>query len=998
MSYKHLTQDSIAEQLNCQLRSRISGWAYLIIPLLFSCVIILLWVLMLVFGGKLAPEPAPLIFSAAILTAGLLISIAAYRHFISITIHKNPLLQQVPVALEYIQQAIVTSSERSDIISVVHDQIQQLLNPTYLDTALYDHGANAFTFTESGKSLPTDDAFIIWLASQPINIPIHLPVTGLVVEAQETQKRLLDWEIQTILPLGNQAWLGIGKPEGKLTYSSAQCSAMQYLSQPVGVGLERTALIEIQKERAEELQAIYWITQAANFSVGLDDLLELIYTQLKRVIQLPNFVIALINPDTGDLTPTFYIKDNVRLNPEKIRTKTEGLADILLKHKMTIRTSDYLTECQRRGIEPAEYEQDTHAWVGTALTAGDKNIGVMVASHTDPNKLFSEEDQNFFITIASYTSSILDRKTLHEQLQLRAQQLNSLVGIGRLLASSLDLNVVLDLVVENAAYLLNSVAGSLLLLDEKSGDLIFRSSSGPTGAILLGMRIPAGKGIAGAAFTENKPIISQDTQNDGRWYGNIDESSEFVTQSIIAVPLNTRGRTIGVLEVINRKDARSFDTEDSDLLLSFASQAAIAIENARLFTTTDQALQARLEELMTIQYIDRQLNATLDYHKVMDQTLEWAIRITHATIGAICALNETDEGVQGLRFLAHKGYAVEDFELYNKKQLWPLDKGLLGYTVTLGKTFLEKAVKNSPYYAEFVPGMEAQLTVPIKREGRVIGAIALESEEPECFTEENVAFIQRLADHAAIAIENARLFQQVQQANEAKTQFVSFVSHELKQPLTSLRGYSELLAKDADGPLSEKQLRFVNIIHTSFDRMDRLVQDLLDISRIESGQMRMEMGPIVPDEIVSEAVQAFQQKVIGKKQILHVDITPNLPVITGDRGRLIQVLTNLVSNAHKYTPEGGVISVRVAPLSDKGRECICWSVQDSGIGLSREELDKLFTKYFRAGRTVVRSIPGTGLGLVISRSIVELHGGSIAVESTYHKGSIFSFTIPILQP
>lgn len=997
MSYKTLTQDTVAEKLNCQIRSRISGWAYLIIPLLFCCLIFLLWVLMLVFGGKLMPEPASLLFSAAVLTAGFLIGITAYRRFISIAIRKHPLMQQVPLAQEYIQQAVGISVERSQILSVVHEQMQHLLNPTYLDSALYDRGKNAYTFRESGKSLPADDAFILWLRSQPANIPIHLPVSGLILDAQETQKRLNDWGIQTILPLGNQAWLGIGKPEDKLTYNSAQCSVMQYLSQPVGVGLERTALLEIQKKRAEELQAIYWITQAANFSVELDDLLELIYTQLKRVIQLPNFYIALINPDTGDLSPAFYIQDNIRLYPNNNATKPLGLTGILLKHKMTIRADDYLTECRRRCIEAVESEQDNHAWMGTALTAGDKNIGVMVASHTDPEKIFSEEDQNFFVTIASYTSSVLDRKKLHEQLQSRAQQLNSLVGIGRLLASSLDLNVVLDLVVENAAHLLNSEAGSLLLLDEKSGDLIFRSSSGPSGVKLVGMRIPAGRGIAGAAFTENRPIISQDTRNDGRWYGNFDDRSEFTTQSIIAVPLNTRGRTIGVLEVVNRKDARPFDTEDSDLLLTFASQAGIAVENARLFTTTDRALQARLEELMTIQYIDRQLNATLDYRKVMDQTLEWAIRITHATIGLICGLNETDEGDQGLRFLAHQGYADEDFELYSQKQLWPLDKGLLGQTVTVGETLLEKAVHINPYYAELVPGMQAQLTVPIKLEGRVIGAIALESEEPESFTEENVAFIQRLADHAAIAIENARLFQQVQQANEAKTQFVSFVSHELKQPMTSMKGYCELLNKGSAGTLNEQQRNCVKIIHNSVDQMNRLVQDLLDISRIETGQMRLDMGPVVPKEIVREAVQTYQQEIIGKKQTLHVEIEPDLPVITGDRGRLVQVLTNLVSNAHKYTPEGKEITVRAAHLSDKSREYICWSVEDSGIGLSSEELDKIFTKYYRADRAVVRNTPGTGLGLVISRSIVELHGGSISVKSTYQKGSIFSFTVPIIE-
>ncbi len=157
-------------------------------------------------------------------------------------------------------------------------------------------------------SLSVDDAFIMWLRCQPASIPIHLPVSGLVLEAQEAQKQLIDQDIQIILPLGNQAWLCIGEPEGKQTYSSAQFSVMQYLSQPVGVGLERTALLEIQKERAEELQAIYWITQAANFSVELDDLLELIYTQLKRVMQLPNFYIALINQDTGEPVTSLHNK------------------------------------------------------------------------------------------------------------------------------------------------------------------------------------------------------------------------------------------------------------------------------------------------------------------------------------------------------------------------------------------------------------------------------------------------------------------------------------------------------------------------------------------------------------------------------------------------------------------------------------------------------------------------------------------------------------------
>jgi signal transduction histidine kinase len=392
------------------------------------------------------------------------------------------------------------------------------------------------------------------------------------------------------------------------------------------------------------------------------------------------------------------------------------------------------------------------------------------------------------------------------------------------------------------------------------------------------------------------------------------------------------------------------------------------------------------------------LNATLDYPQVMNQTLDWALRITHATIGLVCAVIETDSGEQGLRFLTHKGYDEEDLKRYSHENVWPLHQGLLGHTVSLGETLLEQNVQNNPHYVELVPGMQAQLTVPIKREERVIGAIVMESKEAESFTDDNVAFVQRLVDHAAIAIDNARLFQQVQQANAAKTQFVSFVSHELKQPMASIKSYCELLQKNESAVLADKQLEFVNYIQSSADRMNHLIQDLLDISRIESGQMRLTMEAVNPGDIANLAIQNFQHMLDSKKQRLHVDIAPDLPIVKADKGRLSQVLDNLVSNAHKYTPEGGSIYIRVSASTQKGRDVVCWSVTDTGIGMSQEELDSIFTKYFRAERAIVRNNPGTGLGLVISQYIVELHGGTMSVESAYQKGSTFSFTVPVVKP
>jgi signal transduction histidine kinase len=570
--------------------------------------------------------------------------------------------------------------------------------------------------------------------------------------------------------------------------------------------------------------------------------------------------------------------------------------------------------------------------------------------------------------------------------------------IGNLLASSLDLNEVLDLVVRNAAALLDSEAGSLLLLDEDSGDLIFRISSGPTGDELVGLKIPSGKGIAGATFANNEPIIVNDTRKDQRWYGNFDDSSEFVTRSIIAVPLNARGRTIGVLEVINHENDAPYDNEDEELLLAFGAQAAIAIENADLFTMTDQALQKRIEELTMLQLIDRQLNATLDYHEVMQQTLEWGLRITEVATGLIAALQEEEDGTRGLRFLAHKGFPEDLFRRHSEEELWPISKGFIGQTMRNGETQIIDDVTQEPDITPILPDMRSLMTFPIKRENRVTGLIALASSETESFTPEHVESVGRLVDHAAIAIENARLFQQVQLANQAKTEFVSFVSHELKQPMTSMKGYIDLMFKGIGGEVSEQQKQFLEVIRSNVERMGRIVRDLLDISRIESGRLKLEMGQVVPEEIVIEAVRAFEKEIEAKNQELKVDMEPDLGVVWGDKGRLIQVLTNLVSNANKYTPEGGEITLRVGHWSDNGKDYVRWSVVDTGIGMTQEEQDRLFTKYFRSDNPLVRNVKGTGLGLVITRSIVEMHDGELWVESEHEEGSTFSFTIPIAEP
>ncbi len=990
-------QSPISELLQAYQRQKARRWNLAFFSLTVVVVIAGLWITLSIAEGKLDFNRPLTVLSAGLVLGGIIgVILWGHRAFQVRSLREDPMLSGVVDTMAQIGTAAATASSREELINALREAVYRLCSPEHFEIAIYHREAEVYHFSDMETTLSPDDPFVRWLCEKPAGQVISLPAADIPGEAMDTQMEIMQRGISVLIPLGEQGWMGLGTSKSDPPVPLME-EVLHRLAKATSAGLERLRVLASQQKRAKELEAIYWMAQAINFAMPLDDILELIYTQLNRVIHMPNFRIALKDPVRNVLSFAFYVEGDSRLYPDDEWPITEGLTGYIVRNGVVIRTDDYVEECRRRGISPLflPVGKPDRAWMAAPLSAGDENIGVMIAAAYEPEVRFTVEDESFFVTVAAYTASILERHTLYENLEARARQLNTLNEIGNLLASSLDLDVVLDLVVRNAAKLLDAAAGSLLLLDEGSGDLVFRVASGEAGQQLIGQRVPSGKGIVGAAFAENRPVIVNSTEQDRRWYDGIDKRSKFTTHAILAVPLNARGRTIGVLELLNRNDGRPFTEEDAELLLAFGAQAAIAIENARLFTTTDQALQARIEELTILQQIDRQLNATLDYAEVMGQTLEWAIRITGTSVGLIAALHEEEDGTRGLRLLAHQGYPADIFKRYSEEEFWPLDRGLIGYTVLKGETTLVTQVSKDEHYAPVIPGMQAQLTVPIKREDRVIGVIALESDNAESFNEDNVALITRLADHAAIAIENARLFQQVQRANEAKTEFVSFVSHELKQPMTSIKGYTDLLMKGIGGSLSEQQKQFLQVIRANVERMRRIVSDLLDVTRIESGRLRLEMGDVIPAEVVSEAVRAFEQAIAAKSQELHVEIEPHLPTVRGDRGRLLQVLTNLLSNANKYTPEGGRITVRVDRWEENGRLYVRWSVEDTGVGMKPEEMERLFTKYFRSKNPAVREEQGTGLGLVITRSIVEMHGGYVTVESEWGKGSTFSFVIPV---
>ncbi|MFQ5436274.1 MAG: ATP-binding protein, partial [Anaerolineae bacterium] len=461
----------------------------------------------------------------------------------------------------------------------------------------------------------------------------------------------------------------------------------------------------------------------------------------------------------------------------------------------------------------------------------------------------------------------------------------------------------------------------------------------------------------------------------------------------LTIPLLRQNTVLGVVQVINKRNGAPFLEEDQTLLTAFAGQAVVALENARLLAQTDDALQDRVNELFMLQQLDRDLNTTLRLEPVVNLTLDRVLQLCQGTAGSIALLDEDEQ----IRFGATRGY---DDQFAGKPDEDFIKEGLIAKVLAYGKPLVSGNVHEETSYVTAAYNTHSQMTLPIIHKQNVIGAIAVESDQFDAFDPQMMEMAIRVTNHAAVAIANAILYEQVNEANLAKSEFVSMVSHELKTPMTSMRGYTDLMLSGMTGELSPQQQKFMETISANITRMSQQIRDLTDISRIETGRLHMESGPTAFTNIVSETLQVVHGPADNKHIELKLDLPADLPLVMGDKGRLVQVLTNLISNATKYSPADTEVNIKLREEDmalEDGRPptaMVVCSVEDRGYGISAKDQAKLFTKFFRADDPNIRKASGTGLGLSITRGIVELHGGRIWVESELGKGATFSFAIP----
>jgi len=465
-------------------------------------------------------------------------------------------------------------------------------------------------------------------------------------------------------------------------------------------------------------------------------------------------------------------------------------------------------------------------------------------------------------------------------------------------------------------------------------------------------------------------------------------------RTLLGVPLVKDGSIIGSL-MVYRREVRPFTDKQVQLVTTFATQAIIAIENARLFEalqTRTHELARSVEQLQALGAVGQAVSSTLDLETVLTTIVSRADQLSGTDGGAIY---EYDEASETMQLRATQRFAPELVEVLRTTRI-PLGEGAVG-TAALRRLPVQipDLLKAGVYHGrlrEVLPshGFRAALAVPLLRENRILGGLVVSRKVPGEFPPEVVDLLRTFATQSALAIQNARLFRELEAASRHKSEFLANMSHELRTPLNAIIGFSEVLGERMFGELTDKQAEYVQDILSSGRHLLELINDILDLSKVEAGRMELDLGKFDLPATLDGTLTLVRERATRRGLALELSVDPRLGAVVGDERKIRQVLLNLLSNAVKFTPEGGRISVR-ATLVEGAAEI---SVQDTGIGIAPADQALIFEEFRQAGSDYAKKQEGTGLGLALARRFVELHGGRLWVTSTLGEGATFTFTLP----
>jgi signal transduction histidine kinase/putative methionine-R-sulfoxide reductase with GAF domain len=499
-------------------------------------------------------------------------------------------------------------------------------------------------------------------------------------------------------------------------------------------------------------------------------------------------------------------------------------------------------------------------------------------------------------------------------------------------------------------------------------------------------------GVIGTKQTTHIPDLMATRSYEERHVSTVEAVEVGGVRTVVAVPLLRENELVGII-AIYRQEVHLFTDKQVAVLTNFAAQAVIAIENTRLLNELRESLQQQNATADVLKVISR---STFDLPKVLSTLVESATKLCNADKAYI--YQQRDGAYQ---FAASCGFSAELLEYARQNPITPGRGTITGRVVLGGRAVHVEDVLADPEFTghgyQSRGDFRTTLGVPLTRNALTIGVFFLARSLVRPFTNKEIDLVTTFADQAVIAIENVRLFDEIQDksrqleaASQHKSQFLANMSHELRTPLNAILGYTELMADGIYGELPEKTMGVLKRLESNGRHLLGLINDVLDLSKIEAGQLVLELTDYSLEDIAQTVRSTLEPLAADKKLAFKVEVAPKMPAGHGDGRRLTQVVINLVGNAIKFTDAGEVV---IEATATDGSFHL--SVRDTGPGISAADQAKLFQEFQQADNAITRKKGGTGLGLAISKRIIEMHGGKIWLESQVGQGSTFSFTIPV---
>ena len=782
-------------------------------------------------------------------------------------------------------------------------------------------------------------------------------------------------------------------------------------------------LEEKVQQRTEDLSALFDIATAANQSLEVNDVLAAVTKKIKETFHFDTTRIYLFESSAEELHLRAEFGD--ALDDRRIRQKGQGLLARAAEAGEPIFFENI--QADQRYVELSHSQANKQAGYKALgyfpIRLAGKSLGCIVYNCREARKLTADEVR-LLRSMCDQIGVAINNINLFEEVKEKTAQLE---GANLKLLESLDqqtrigevlramarspsnLQGLLDAMILNVVTLAHANAGVIRLHDEagRFPFVAYHRGNAPKVPNLLNVPLRADEESASTrCIRERKAVQTLDIRNEGPHFRGPIENGP--ARTVLAVPMLRQDQAIGTIVVI-RDVVEAFTDRQIEMVTTFADQAVIAMENVHLFQEVQNRsneLARSVKKLEGLSDVSQAVSSTLELQTVLTSVVSHAVALSGADVGAVCEFREHDR-----KFLIQASYELTD-ELVQLVEAggFPFEQTVLGRAVLSRQPVQVPDILTDENYSlvNVIHGMgvRAILGVPLMRDNTVLGVLVVGRKTPGEFPTETVDLLQTFSSQSVLAIQNARLFhditeqrqelevanQRLKELDKLKSDFVSNVSHELRTPLTAVEVLIDNMLDGITGHLSDQQNRYIIGIKDSADRLARLIDDLLDLSVIEAGRLELRQGPFSPAALIRAVTDTLRPMAEEKSIRLETGGMGSDLTAWADRDKITQVLTNLIGNAIKFMPAGGAVTFAVRR---DNAEWLRISISDTGPGIAPEQVDKIFDEFYQLREPGAKKAGGVGLGLAISKKLVEMHGGKIWVQSSVGKGSTFSFTLPV---